>query len=820
MSSTKIFLASSAELREDRREFESFINEENKSLHDDGVFFELVMWEDFIDALSKTRLQDEYNKSIKESDIFVMLFFTKVGKYTEEEFEIAFGQFKEKDKPVVYTFFKNAPINSGDVNDEFQSVLDFKKKLSKLGHFYTVYKNIDDLKYQFSKQIKKLIKSGFIKTKLPLISTSPYSKELTLQIPRTNPADIIGREEDLNAIHQLLHEDKKVVLVNGLGGIGKTTLAQVYISKYYDEYAHIAWITQSSSSISNDFINTEGLIKTLNVNIEPQNPEQAFANIILTMKNLTGKFNLLVIDNAEQSLEQYKDKLPGQPHWHVLVTSREEIIGMHSKKIGFLSEEEAVNLFKKHYTHQQLNESDIKTIVNNIDLHTLTIEILAKTAEVQRYDLTTLLNAVKENARAKVKVKNTNDEVINIRTYLSNVFNMSKLHEDEIWMMQQFACLPAEFHRYELLKSLIVNEESKHYRDFSETVTQLAKKGWLLEDNETDAYKMHRIVAEVVRAYKEIRVTDIEILLDNILVSLELDVTKDNPVDKFVWIPFGKAIVKTIEEENGMLLYLKNILGGRLLDLGAFDESYNILEKTILINEKKYGQEHPITLMTYLNFAVILQEMGDFKPALELTKKTKEYYEKKFGSNYPETIKSYAILAGIYLKLNNFEEAKNYAQKVLDFNEDFFGKEHYSTAASYSNLSNILRHLGEFERSRELAEKASIFNENSFGLEHPNTASSYMNLSLVLEDLGYVEKAKDFMEKATRIHEKNFGNKHPLTLLSYFNLAGILSHLNDNKNGLVYAKLALEGFQNIYNPDHPYIKMGKQSYEFIKANLK
>ena len=108
----KIFLASSAELKEEREQFEIFIHRENQRLYENGIFIKLELWEDFIDAMSKTRLQDEYNTVVKNSDIFVSLFFTKVGKYTLEEFEAAFGQFKKTGKPLVYTYFKNAPIDA------------------------------------------------------------------------------------------------------------------------------------------------------------------------------------------------------------------------------------------------------------------------------------------------------------------------------------------------------------------------------------------------------------------------------------------------------------------------------------------------------------------------------------------------------------------------------------------------------------------------------------------------------------------------------------------------------------------------------------
>ena len=107
--------------------------------------------------MSETRLQDEYNKKIRECDIFVSLFFTKTGKFTEEEFDNAYRQFKAEGHPRIYTFFKDAPILTGDITDEINSLLKFKKKLADLGHFYTSYKTIEDLNLQFCGQLDKLL---------------------------------------------------------------------------------------------------------------------------------------------------------------------------------------------------------------------------------------------------------------------------------------------------------------------------------------------------------------------------------------------------------------------------------------------------------------------------------------------------------------------------------------------------------------------------------------------------------------------------------------------------------------------------------------
>jgi hypothetical protein len=162
----KLFLASSSELKEDRQQFEIYIGRKNKELINKGIFIDLIIWEDFLDAVAKTRLQDEYNQAIRDCDIFVMLFFTKVGKYTEEEFETAFGQFKATSKPFIFTYFKDPAISTADLNDDLLSLLEFKKKLGGLGHFFTVYKNIEELQLKFNQQLDKLVANGFIELKM------------------------------------------------------------------------------------------------------------------------------------------------------------------------------------------------------------------------------------------------------------------------------------------------------------------------------------------------------------------------------------------------------------------------------------------------------------------------------------------------------------------------------------------------------------------------------------------------------------------------------------------------------------------------------
>lgn len=154
MSQTiKIFLASSSELKSNREAFEQFLSRRSTLwTKQRRQSFELLIWENFLDSVSKTRLQDEYNAAIRESDIFVMLFWNKVGLYTHEEFEVAYQQFQATGKPQIYTYFNS----SSSVTPPDPSLDAFEQQLQSIGHFKTVYPTIEGLIVHFIEQLERL----------------------------------------------------------------------------------------------------------------------------------------------------------------------------------------------------------------------------------------------------------------------------------------------------------------------------------------------------------------------------------------------------------------------------------------------------------------------------------------------------------------------------------------------------------------------------------------------------------------------------------------------------------------------------------------
>ncbi len=631
-----------------------------------------------------------------------------------------------------------------------------------------------------------------------------------------------------------------------MGGIGKTSLAAAYVAQEYNNYNHIVWISNNSADIADDFVQDIELLISLELHDQTGSRDEIFYNVSKALRSIEESPNLMVIDNAGVNITYRLAQLPSKPCWHVLVTAREKIAGMYPMQVDFLKPPDAIKLFKKHCWRFR-DDKEIKAIVETVDYHTLTIEILARTAQLHRTTFFDLLNAIKNNVRANIPTGHSNQAKIErVRTYLETIFNFSDLDENERWLLKQFVALPPEFQSYELLVELIEPEQSDRADVFSELLENLAGKGWLLRDAERDSYKMHRVVREAIQAKLQITPQDIESLLTNVTRKLRIDQTRDNPVDKFAWIPYGEAIealvgqyevqsVSLLQDKLGWIMrefgdYArakslheralasdeKNLganhpdvavacgnLAGVLKDLGDYAGAKVLLERALASAEQSLGADHPVTAVRCSNLATVLQDLGDYAGAKVLLERALASAEQHLGAEHPTTAVRRSNLALVLQDLGDYADAKVLLERALASVEKNFGADHPSTAVSCSNLAMVLQALGDYAGAKVLLEHALASDEQNFGADHPSTAVSCSNLALVLQDLGDYAGAKDLFERTLDINQIHFGADHPSMAVSCSNLASVLQDLGDYAGAKHLLERALAINEKHLGADHP-----------------
>lgn len=163
MKKINIFLASSIkELANERMIIENFIRNVSDGFEEHyNIKLQPLLCENFDDAYTKCRKQEEYNEKIRCSEFCFFIFFTKAGKYTKEEFDVARKQFEQTKKPRIYTYFQ---IVDGCELEE--SLVEFKTALDKtFGHYYGEFEHIDTVKLRILLGLK-LQEMDFIEIKV------------------------------------------------------------------------------------------------------------------------------------------------------------------------------------------------------------------------------------------------------------------------------------------------------------------------------------------------------------------------------------------------------------------------------------------------------------------------------------------------------------------------------------------------------------------------------------------------------------------------------------------------------------------------------
>jgi TIR domain/Tetratricopeptide repeat/NB-ARC domain len=215
------------------------------------------------------------------------------------------------------------------------------------------------------------------------------------------------------------------------------------------------------------------------------------------------------------------------------------------------------------------------------------------------------------------------------------------------------------------------------------------------------------------------------------------------------------------------------------------------------------GDEHPATLSSMNNLADTLRRLGDLGGARTLHEQTLTTCRRVLGDEHPATLSSMSNLALTLRGLGDLGGARTLFEQTLTTCRRVLGDEHPDTLTSMSNLADTLRGLGDLGGARTLHEQTLTTCRRVLGDEHPATLSSMSNLAVTLRGLGDLGGARTLFEQTLTIRRRVLGDEHAATLTSMSNLADTLGGLGDLGGARTLHEQTLTIRRRVLGDEHP-----------------
>jgi len=656
------------------------------------------------------------------------------------------------------------------------------------------------------------------------------------------PEVFLGREDDLNEVHEKLFTGENLLLlVNGSGGTGKTTFVSKYFYTYHEEYTHLAWVFAEKSLLEALLI----LATPLKLEFDEKMPNEKRLQVLLNAMGELEEPSLLVVDNANEleDLKKYHLALKSNPNFHVLLTTRVTELGqVDIYPLGTLDEVKSKELFTTHYKAHKVEEDDLlEQLLEAIGYNTLVIELLAKNMNnfnnrlKKRYPLVELLDDLNTKGLFGIETKKVSTiyqgQNLEMRQevpehIIEAMYELNDLPNTERRLLSVFAVLPAEAIAFDTIEQLISDIEN-----IDEYLLRLANRGWLEYDDEIATFKVSPVIQEVIiKKNGELLWEEVWPIITQLIDLLQRDnIHEENYLYSSVYTRYAVNIIKIALKEDELITLKEGDTLGNIAILcervGIFNDTTGNLQQAFLYFEnfrqleqslhdfypQNVGYKNGLAI-SYLKLGETYCSLGNLERALEFFEKSTDLIRELYSS-FSQNVGFKNGLAISYEKLGETHSSLGNLEKALEYYKEdmLLTKELYSSypqnvgyknglAISYLKLGEAHSSLGNLEKALEYYEDYSLLERELYSsfpqsVDFKNgLAISYEKLGEAHSSLGNLEKTLEYYEDYSRL-ETELYSSYPQNVGFKNGLAISFSKLGETQSLLGNLEKTLELFE-------------------------
>ncbi len=524
--------------------------------------------------------------------------------------------------------------------------------------------------------------------------------------------EFIGRKDDLEKIDEMLQKSNVTLIVNGIGGVGKSEIVRKYMFLNEDKYENIIFLEISEKTTFESL-----MITSFKEKLE-LDKDSTIDTVIKRLQNISGK-NLFILDNLESKEDYEKLKLLNH-NFDLLITTRlKNIDEINQINLDVLNDTDAIELFKLKYNTDEEIGDIVKEYLGN---HPLFIKLTAKSL---RNGFITL----EELKKKKLKDIDIDDEKT-FQEHLEDNFNRqyeSLRKEDLKELLLTLSLFPS------LEIDISVFEKCFDDENIKNKLIKLEKNGWL--DKKENSFKLHQIIKEYLNRKEELDYEKVKLIFKRVAEFINPNDSTVNANSLIYYIPIIESFLNDYEKyDDEYIIGLNDSLTFLYYSLAKYEKALNIQERMLYLRERLFGKDNN-EYAKGLNFkAIIFNQLGKYNEALELHRNAIRIRENKEVLK-EDLIVSYNNISMIYCNFGKNNLALDFLKESLKLYEEIFIIRNGLLSSIYNNISVVHKNLGNYEKALDFIKKDLVISETILDGNHIDLALSYNNISTIYQDL-------------------------------------------------------------------------------------
>ncbi|KAJ0419197.1 hypothetical protein BJY00DRAFT_314265 [Aspergillus carlsbadensis] len=673
--------------------------------------------------------------------------------------------------------------------------------------------------------------------------------------------EFIGREDDLNHLWDYLQprssQNRRVAVLHGLGGIGKTQLAIHFARKHQNNFTAIFWLSGKDrsalvSSLSSCLPRILG--QPVDNKVKDKEAEQSARQVLQWLAMPGNNRWIIIFDNIDQyaPLPDYntcgydiREFFPKADHGSIIITSRvQEIIEVgKSFPVQKLMQKDAVQLFLQSsgFSGQDITQAEaeqgIITLMNQLDGLSLAIVLagafIRETGTSIKEYLQLYQSAWSElQSQAAPKCQCQQDNIL--ETWKITYEEIQKRNPTAATLLLLLASFNNQDIWYELVEcGLNCSDPPVWFKKavssklaFKATIKMLIGFSLVETKQLEGSYTIHPVVQDWCSHIAALENRTVQ-LYELALISVGYFVPSQDDRDYLRLqqrlLPHANYLIQRERlnwpDDKLAIWGAFNGLGDLYSYQGNLKEAEEMYQQALAGYKKAVGPDHTSTLDIVNNLGILYFIQGKLEEAEAMYQRALAGYKKAVGPDHTSTLDTVHNLGVFYFNHGNLKKAEEMYQRALTGYGKAVGPDHMSTLATVYNLGNLYKDQGKLKEAGEMYQRALAGYKKAVGPDHMSTLDTVNNLGIVYKVQGKLEEAEAMYQQALAGKENAVGPDHTSTLATVYNLGTLYKDQGKLEEAREMYQRALAGYKKALGPHHSKTRMASESLASLLSLL-